>query len=60
LIECRWLKRVTEDLAVARNELHRIQWASAFHSQQATGKALKTLLVAIGVQPPKTHEINIY
>lgn len=57
-IACRWLKKAGEDLIVARDELGNIIWASTYHSQQAAEKALKALLTAIGVQPPKTHNIH--
>ncbi len=38
--------------------VNRITWASVFHSQQAAEKALKAVLPAVGVQPPKTHIIE--
>ena len=58
MMPCAWLKRAMEDLTVAKDELHNITWASAFHSQQAAEKALKALLIALGVEPPKSHRIE--
>ena len=59
MIPCMWLKKAREDLIVAEDEVNRVTWASAFHSQQAAEKALKAVLSAIGVQPPKTHVIEL-
>jgi len=56
-IACRWLRRAREDLRVASDE-EDITWVSVFHSQQAAEKALKAILVALGVQPPRTHSIG--
>jgi len=58
MIACLWLKKAREDLLVAENELDKVVWASVFHSQQAAEKALKALLIALGVKPPRTHEIE--
>ena len=58
MIPCMWLKKAREDLVVAEDEVNRITWASVFHSQQAAEKALKAVLSAVGVQPPKTHIIE--
>ena len=55
---CAWLRKAEEDLLVAENELDNVAWASAFHAQQAAEKALKALLVALKVDPPRTHEIE--
>jgi len=38
-----------DDLEVASDGLHQIQWGSLFHSQQAAEKALKALLAGVGV-----------
>ena len=58
MMACAWLRKAEEDLLVAENELHNVAWASAFHAQQAAEKALKALLVALKVDPPRTHEIE--
>ncbi len=49
MIPCKWLRKAVEDLDVAEDEAEKITWASLFHSQQAVEKALKALLVSIGV-----------
>lgn len=33
--------------------------AVAFHCQQASEKYLKALLVAIGIEPPRTHDLGV-
>ena len=33
--------------------------AVAFHCQQASEKYLKALLVAVGVEPPRTHDLGV-
>ena len=58
-VVCRWLRRAQEDLVVAEDELGNITWASVFHSQQAAEKALKALLIALGMRPPRTHRIEL-
>ncbi len=59
MMPCKWLRQARRDLRAARllanNELC---GESAFHSQQAAEKALKALLSALGVQPPKTHSLE--
>ncbi|MCE4627957.1 MAG: HEPN domain-containing protein [Desulfurococcales archaeon] len=56
---CEWLRRAEKDLRAAevllREELYE---EAAFHAQQAAEKALKALLVARRVRPPKTHSIE--
>ena len=56
---CEWLRKAEKDLRAAevllRGGLHE---EAAFHSQQAGEKALKALLVAHRVRPPKTHSIE--
>ena len=34
MMTCKWLRKAEEDLVVARDELGKIPWISAFHSQQ--------------------------
>ncbi len=58
MVICLWLKKAREDLIVAEDELGRITWASVFHSQQAAEKALKALLIALHMKPPRTHEVE--
>lgn len=55
----RWLDKASDDLAVARmvaagDVAH---WAAGFHAQQATEKALKAVLVARGIDFPRTHSL---
>jgi HEPN domain-containing protein len=57
-----WLGKAREDLAVA--ELIRasplgVNWAVCFHAQQAAEKALKALLVLLGVDFPRTHTLEL-
>lgn len=56
-----WMAKAREDLAVARVLLdHPVgaNWATCFHAQQAAEKALKGILVAVGVDFPKTHALE--
>ncbi len=59
MMPCKWLEQARRDLRAARlladNELC---GESSFHSQQAAEKALKALLSALGVQPPRTHSLE--
>ena len=55
---CRWLEKALKDLRVAEKIIEEADY-SAYHSQQAAEKALKAVLVALGVQPPRVHEIEI-
>ena len=54
-----WVRYATSDLLIAETPppsgvlLEHL----CFHAQQATEKALKAVLVARGVVPPKTHDI---
>jgi HEPN domain-containing protein len=56
-----WLDKVAEDyrvaeaLAVLAEPLHD---AICFHCQQAAEKLLKALLVASGINPPRTHDLE--
>jgi HEPN domain-containing protein len=56
-----WLGRAEADLYVARLVLGdegAALWIAAFHSQQAAEKAIKAGLIAQGVQPPKSHNLQ--
>ena len=56
---CEWLLRAKKDLRAAEVLLREgLYEKAAFHSQQAAEKALKALLVAHRVRPPKTHSIE--
>jgi HEPN domain-containing protein len=35
-----------------------VNWAACFHAQQATEKALKALLVAFGIDFPRSHALE--
>ncbi|HEX5454507.1 MAG TPA: HEPN domain-containing protein [Stellaceae bacterium] len=53
-----WLAKAAEDLASARLLLSAFMLpAAAFHTQQATEKALKTLLVAAAQDVRRVHDI---
>jgi HEPN domain-containing protein len=58
-ITCEWLDKAWKDLKAAEllyaNNLYE---ESAFHSQQAAEKALKALLTAYRIEPPRTHAIE--
>jgi len=59
VMACRWLQYARRDLEVARLLLNEgYPGESTFHAQQAAEKALKAVLVALGVQPPKTHQLE--
>jgi HEPN domain-containing protein len=56
-----WIAKARDDLAVARVlPEHPVgaNWATCFHAQQAAEKALKGVLVAAGVDFPKTHALE--
>ena len=56
---CEWLRRAEKDLRAAEVLLgEELYEEAAFHAQQAAEKALKALLVAHRVRPPKTHSIE--
>ena len=57
----RWLAKANEDLTVADivlNAPHGVNWAACFHAQQATEKALKAVLVAYGIDFPRSHALE--
>lgn len=54
-----WLFFADSDLTLAGKALEaRIYHLACFHAQQAAEKLLKTLLVARGISPPKTHALR--
>lgn len=56
---CDWLRKAENDLKASRILLQEeLPDESAFHAQQAAEKALKALLVTLGVKPPRTHSIE--
>ena len=57
-LACEWLRKAHNDLKAAKLLLEEgLYDESAFHAQQATEKALKALLIAYRIEPPKTHNI---
>lgn len=56
---CEWLRKADNDLK-ASELLHQegLYDEAAFHAQQAAEKALKALLTAYKIKPPKTHSIE--
>ena len=55
----RWLGRAEHDLRDIRNNVigPDAPWdIVCYHAQQATEKALKAILIAHGVAPPRTHD----
>jgi len=57
-----WLTVVERDMKAIRNNLFGPEPESsmaAYHCQQAVEKLLKAVLVADGVMPPKTHDIDL-
>lgn len=56
-----WLRYAFSDLELARigQQPNVLLEGLCFHAQQAAEKALKALLIAKGIAPPKTHNIRI-
>ena len=57
-----WLAKAQEDLSVARlvsESSLTVRWAACFHAQQAAEKAIKGLLVARGIDFPKSHALDV-
>jgi HEPN domain-containing protein len=57
----RWLAKAKDDLAVANIVFDApagVNWAACFHAQQATEKALKAVLVAYGIDFPRSHALE--
>jgi len=56
---CGWLRKAKRDLKWAERMLAEEDFDySSFHSQQAAEKALKSLIIAKGQHPPRTHNIG--
>lgn len=56
-----WLEKATEDLKVAgliATSAVGALWAACFHAQQAAEKSLKAVLVARGIDFPRTHSLE--
>ncbi len=56
-----WLAKAGEDLEVADLVIVSgvaARWAACFHAQQAAEKALKGVLVARGIDFPRTHSLE--
>ena len=56
-----WLSKSDDDLRVAEVILHGeigVEWAACFHAQQAAEKALKSVLVHLGIDFPKSHSLD--
>jgi HEPN domain-containing protein len=56
-----WLQKVAEDYRVAEvlaESKEPLDDAICFHCQQAAEKLIKALLVAAGVSPPRTHDLE--
>lgn len=57
-----WLVVVDRDVKAIRNNLYGPEpepQMAAYHCQQAVEKLAKTLLVAAGMMPPKSHDIDV-
>ena len=57
-----WLDRADGDLRIAEilfSEAPDLPWGAAFHCQQALEKMAKGVLIAKGIEPPKTHDIDL-
>jgi HEPN domain-containing protein len=56
-----WPARADGDMRIARAiVMHESEtlWGAALHCQQATEKIEKGLLIAFGIRPPRTHNIE--
>ena len=56
-----WLSKADDDLRVAEVILSGeigVEWAACFHAQQAAEKALKGVLVHLGIDFPKSHSLD--
>lgn len=58
-ITCEWLEKASRDIRMAELAIsEELYDEAAFHCQQAAEKALKALLVAYRIKPPKTHSLE--
>jgi HEPN domain-containing protein len=56
-----WLAKAHDDLTVAEVVFENatgVNWAACFHAQQASEKAIKALLVACGIDFPRSHSVD--
>jgi HEPN domain-containing protein len=56
-----WLSKADDDLRVAEVILSGeigVEWAACFHAQQAAEKAVKGVLVHLGIDFPKSHSLD--
>ena len=61
-IAAQWLERADGDLRIAEATLALdvdTIWGAAFHCQQAQEKMAKAVLIALGIEPPKIHDIEV-
>jgi HEPN domain-containing protein len=57
----RWFERAEGDIRIARAVVTHepdTLWGAALHCQQAAEKISKGLLIAFGIRPPRTHNIE--
>jgi len=57
-----WLAKANDDLAIADLVLNSeigVEWAACFHAQQAAEKAVKAMLVHLGIDFPKSHRLDL-
>jgi len=55
----KWLDFAREDLHMAKLAMRDLLFNQVcFHAQQAAEKILKSLIIAAGVLPPKTHKLG--
>jgi len=58
-VDDEWLERARQDLQLAALALGAdLVAGAAFHIQQALEKGLKALLMAEGMRPPRTHDLE--
>jgi HEPN domain-containing protein len=56
------LTKAGDDLAIADLVLNSeigVEWAARFHAQQAAEKAVKAVLVHLGIDFPKSHRLDL-
>jgi HEPN domain-containing protein len=57
----KWLSKAGDDFAVASmisSNPSTVNWAACYHAQQAAEKALKAILVLLGIDFPRTHSLE--